>query len=261
MINPASEFGRGSPNVFLPRFFRTAPRNQFDETSISVRGRKPVMRPSLWRPLVTAIFLMHSGVAAAESSRGAYVYSDEKSCLSGGRISAPICANAAANARAEFDEKAPRYPTREACDRVFPRDRCSVGFSGADGWAGKRSAIYFSPRMFGFRINVLSEREAYVTPMITGPGISFSRRTAMRRDTGVDFAVARQARRNWRPDAQPASGGGESFGVDTAPPGDGAGAIPPRPPVDPNFDCASVLEPNARGDAATGCYLMPGRHR
>lgn len=259
MINPGSEFRRESPNVFLPRFVRTAPRNEFDETPIFLRERKPVMRPLLWRRLVVpAIFLAQASVAAAETHRGAYVYSDEKSCVAGGRVDAPICANAAANARAEFDEKAPRYPTREACDRVFPRDRCSVGFSGADGWAGKRSAIYFSPRMFGFRINILSEREAYVTPMITG--ISFSRRTAMRRDTGVDFAVARQARRNWRPDAQPASGGGESFGVDTPPSGDGSGAVP-RPPIDPNFNCAAVLEPNAHGDAASGCYPMPGRHR
>jgi len=39
-------------------------------------------------------------------------------------------ANAAANARSEFDEKAPRFPTSDGCEGVFGRGGCSLAFPG-----------------------------------------------------------------------------------------------------------------------------------
>ena len=64
-----------------------------------------------------------------------------------GKLSAEQCSNAATNVQAVFEPKAPRFPTRAACERVFPFADCSLGFEGAGGWVGKRSAIYFSPRL------------------------------------------------------------------------------------------------------------------
>ena len=84
--------------------------------------------------------------ASAEVKHGQFSFGAERSCVASGQLSGELCANAAANAQAEFDEKAPRFPTREACERAFGSSRCSVGFSGAHGWAGKKSGVYISLR-------------------------------------------------------------------------------------------------------------------
>jgi len=213
---------------------------------------------------VTACFVLLAAAGAqADVRRGQYVFSNERSCTLGGKLSNEQCANAAANAQAEFDEKAPRFPSREACEKSFSGG-CSLGFKGAEGWTGKKGGIYFSPRLQGFRVVVASERDMTVTPVSSGAAVNFSPRTILRKDTHINFADAHRARDNWRPTAAayPSSGGGagSQFGVDAPPPGE-HGALPPPPPVDPNFDCAAVLEPNARDHADTGCYLAPARHR
>ncbi len=199
-------------------------------------------------------FALLAGIGAgeAESLHGQYSFGTERSCVASGKLPREQCANAAANAQAEFEEKAPRFPTREACARSFPRSGCSIGFSGADGWAGKKSGLYFAPRQTGFRI---SGRDLSVVPYVEGPYIPFSRRTIVRKEIGINAQRAREARKNWRPQA-PGDGVG-GFGVETPAPGSG-GPLPPPPPVDPNFDCASVLEPSAL-NPETGCYLAPRR--
>lgn len=196
------------------------------------------------------------GFAAAETRRGQYSYGAERSCASAGKLSAEYCANAAANAQAEFEEKAPRFPTRAACESAFASTGCSVGFKGSDGWEGKKAGVYFTPRMSGFQVTVSSEREITVTPYLNGAAIGFSRRSALHKDTRIDPHVAAQARDNWRARA---AAGGAIYGVGAPPPGLGRGTLPPPPPVDPNFDCKSVLEPSAAGSADTGCYLAPAR--
>jgi uncharacterized protein YgiB involved in biofilm formation len=175
-------------------------------------------------------------------------------------LSAELCTNAAANAQAEFEEKAPRFPSREACQRAFASAGCSVGFKGSDGWAGKKSGIFFTPRQSGFLVTVSSERDMTVVPYAAGASIGFSRRSILRKDTRIDPRIAAKARENWRARAA-SDAGGAAYGVDTPPPGLGRGTLPPPPPVDPNFDCKSVLEPSARDSADTGCYLAPARRR
>jgi hypothetical protein len=189
---------------------------------------------------------------AAQVKPVEYSYGAEQGCILGGRLSAEQCANAAANARAEFEEKALRFPSRDACQRVFAAAGCELGFKGAEGWAGKKSGIYFSPRQAGFRVRLSSPRDATVTPFALGPRIQFSPRSISRKDTRIDPRTARNARDSWR--GQPGAAAG-TFGVDT--PSTPGGLVPPPPPVDPNFDCASVLEPSARDHAETGCYLAP----
>lgn len=210
--------------------------------------------------LILACALALAVPAAAQAPRAQYVYGAERACVSAGKFTQEQCANAAANAQAEFDEKAPRFPTREACEHAFGANKCSLGFSGADGWAGKKSGIHFSPRQDGFRIVAGAGRDMSVFPVVSGPAIGFSGRSIMRREAQINPALGRRARESWRAaPAQAAAGGAGQFGVDTPPPGTKAG-LPP-PPVDPHFDCAAVLEPSAKDSAGTGCYLAPARRR
>jgi len=109
-------------------------------------------------------------------------------------LNADQCANAAANARAKFASKAPRFPSREACERNFAAAGCGSGFKGAEGWAGKKSAIYFSPRQAGFRVLVSSPGDAGDTPFALDPLIRFSPRSIMRKDTRIGPKIAYNAR-------------------------------------------------------------------
>lgn len=187
------------------------------------------------------------GPARADPARGAFTYANARACASAGRLSAEICDNAEKNAAAEFEEKAPRFPTRQACETAR-HGPCAVGFSGAGGWTGHKADVYFTPRQQGFRVTVKSEREATTAPLASG--LSFSPRTALRRD----IAISAQAPRYWS-----GAAAGTRFGVATP---DGAkGDAPPPPPVDPNFDCAAYLEPSAKGDTSAGCAPAPARKR
>lgn len=183
-----------------------------------------------------------AGVASADPSGG--VFANARACVDRGRLPAEICANADANAAAEFDEKAPRFPTRSACEAAY--HSCAVGFRGAEGWAGRKGAVYFTPQRQGFRVTFKSAREASVTPV--APGLYFSSRTAVKRDVAIRANAAGSAAR-----AHPGAGG---FGLPTA---EGArGPLPPPPVTDPNFDCGAYLEPGS-GDPTTGC--APARKR
>jgi uncharacterized protein YgiB involved in biofilm formation len=181
--------------------------------------------------------------------------------MGAGKFTSEQCANAAANSKAEFEEKAPRFPSREACEKFFPEAGCSLGFKGADGWAGKKSGIYFSPRQQGF-IVAPSGRDAVTTPFTAGPHIDFSSRSIAKKNASVNSAIGQKARESWRaePAASPAKGASQELGLSNAPAGD-RGAVPPPPPVDPNFDCASFLEPAKDGQSGVGCYPAPARKK
>jgi hypothetical protein len=189
------------------------------------------------------------GLARAEPARGAFSYTSARACVSAGKLNAELCDHAEKNAAAEFEEKAPRFPTRQACETAR-HGPCAVGFSGAGGWTGRKTDVYFTPRQQGFRVTVKSERDATTTPVASG--LSFSPRTALRRDV----AISPQAHRYWS-GAAAAPAAGTSFGLAT--PEGAKGDVPPPPPVDPNFDCAAYLEPSAKGDPSTGCAPAPAR--
>lgn len=207
------------------------------------------------RPIAFATVLFASVAAVparAEMTHGAFSYSSAQNCVAAGKIPAEICAFADQNSAAEFEEKAPRFPTRAVCEKSF--GGCQLGFRGADGWAGRKGGVYFSPRRQGFRLIIKSEHDATVVP--TSPGLSFAPRSALRRDASINPRTARE-----QTGATPPAGAGQAgaFGVPTA---EGPrGTIPPRPPVDPNFDCAAVLEPGDKGDPSTGCVLAPANRR
>ncbi len=203
-----------------------------------------------------AVALLFAGGASAAMTYGAHDFGSERHCASTGKLPADICAIAAANAAAEFEEKAPRFAARDACERVF-RGGCSVGFRGAGGFAGRPGGVFFSPRQQGYRVTVKSDHDARVTPL--GAGAGFSARSALTRDTAIHPHGSRDYVAPTHASApRGAVSGNAGFGVAT-PDGPKSGALPPRPPTDPNFDCASVIEPGA--DPATACALAPARRR
>ena len=219
--------------------------------------------------LASAMVFAPALVARAGSPHGQYSFGAERACVAGGALGAEHCANAAANAQAEFDEKAPHFPSREACEQIFNIAGCSVGFAGADGWAGKKSGVYFTPRQQGFRVTVNSERDITVVPYTTGPTIDFTPRSVLKKDTRIDLKTAHHARETWSAHparvaspvgAEPRSA---QFGVST-PTAEGAArvALPPPPANDPNFDCAAVLEATPASNSNNpGCYPAPARRR
>lgn len=219
------------------------------------------MRFGDWRPELTshrlspvlALALFFSTTASGEIKRGQFSFGSERSCIAGSSLGAELCANAAVNAQTAFDEMAPRFPTRGACEQTFGRAGCSLGFSGADGWAGKRSGIYFTPRQSGFRITVSSERQMVVVPFVAGASLGFSPRTILEKDTRIDSRKARAAREAGR---DRLLSGGVEHAADVKPAPLPVDRRAPRM-VDPNFDCAAVLEAGA--DATTGCYPAPAR--
>jgi uncharacterized protein YgiB involved in biofilm formation len=118
------------------------------------KGKFMLKRPAMSQTQLLCCVGLSRVVATSVAARvksGQYSHSAEQNCILGGKLNAEQCANAAANAQAEFEEKAPRFPSREARERVFAAGGCNLGFKGAEGWAGKKAGICFSPRQAGFR--------------------------------------------------------------------------------------------------------------
>ncbi len=208
-----------------------------------------------------AIFFFVSSGLYAQTIGGQTRYRSEQNCIGANKLTQEQCANASANAQAEFEEKAPRFPTRESCEKIFAESGCGIGFKGADGWAGKKSGVYFSPRQQGFLV-MTTAKGAFAAPFTSGPNIRFSFREISKRNVAIDTVLGQRARESWRAEPARPSGGTtpNERGLSEAPMGDRA-AVPPPTPVDPNFDCSSVLEPSKDGRADIGCYPAPTRRR
>jgi hypothetical protein len=191
--------------------------------------------------------------AGAQALRGpgGAVYLNAAACVSRGGRNPQLCGYAEKNAAAEFEEKAPRFPTRAACESAL-RQPCAIGFNHAGAWSDHRRSIYFTPRQDGFRIIEASGRDPAVTPV--AGSLAFQPRPVTR----LDVKISPQASKYWDWTNRAAASSGD-LGVSS--PDGPKGEIPPPPPVDPNFDCAAVLEPSARASAATACALAPARGR
>ena len=215
--------------------------------------------------LVAAVFALATAPFAlagpAQPSRGSFQYASAQQCDSDRKIPAEFCANAEANARAEFDEKAPRFASREACEQSFGRGKCSLGFGAAEGASGKARAVHFSPRLDVFIVKVNGERDMSVLPQ--SASLRLDARTILRRDTHINPRIAAQAHKPVTAPLEPpvkAAAAGGNGGLDTphpasARPASAHGPFAAAPAPDPNFDCAAVLEPSPAGvDAGVGCY-------
>jgi hypothetical protein len=208
------------------------------------------------RVSISVAALLFVDAASADPLHNGYTYSSAAACAAAGRYPGSVCGYSERNAAAEFEEKAPRFAARAACEQAL-RQPCAIGFRGAGGWSGRKDSVYFTARQQGFRLDGTPGRDVKVTP-IAG-SLTFSARSALR----LDVAISPQAPRYWNAAATPLrpglTGQGPSFGVSN--PEGPKGETPPRPPIDPNFDCAAVLEPSAGSDPNTGCAPVPLRRR
>jgi hypothetical protein len=121
--------------------------------------------------------------ARAEQMR---VFVDVAACVASGAYGASDCRHAERNARAEFNEKAPRFPARATCERTF--GRCMIG----DILAGGRVDFVPTPRGFA----VLDVPRASVLPILERGGSQglFERRRIDRDDEGVHRRQGQLAR-------------------------------------------------------------------
>lgn len=99
--------------------------------------------------LAPVLSLANPADLAAQSPAATYVRRDE--CIEAGRLTAEQCEFAYRNARAEFEQRAPRYASRAACERSHKR--CGAQIVSSGGWEsfGKGGASYV-PRFIGVRV-------------------------------------------------------------------------------------------------------------
>jgi uncharacterized protein YgiB involved in biofilm formation len=133
-------------------------------------------------PLVSALLLL---AAAPPIAQPPHVFRDAAACVASGAYDASECRHAEHNAHAEFDEKAPRYSTRAACERRFAR--CMIG----DIFAG--GGVDFIPTPRGFAI--LSGPRAGALPVLEGGRSAglFDRRRIDRDEEAVHRGQTRNA--------------------------------------------------------------------
>ncbi|MGL5363295.1 MAG: DUF1190 domain-containing protein [Bosea sp. (in: a-proteobacteria)] len=121
--------------------------------------------------------------AAKPQTGASQTYARRDECVEAGRLSDAQCENAYRNARAEFEEKTPRYAGRASCERVHKR--CGVQVSGAGFEALARGGATYVPRFGGIRVNG-SGASATATPVVEGGGkLSFAARQVAALDNRV----------------------------------------------------------------------------
>ena len=100
--------------------------------------------------LAPALSLGSPGDLAAQGVGNTYVRRDE--CIAGGLLTVEQCEFAYRNARAEFEQRAPRYASRASCERAHKR--CGAQIVSTGGWEsfGKGGATYV-PRFVGIRVS------------------------------------------------------------------------------------------------------------
>ncbi|RDJ27405.1 DUF1190 domain-containing protein [Bosea caraganae] len=100
--------------------------------------------------LLPAFSLATPSDLAAQATGTVYERRDE--CIEAGKLGAAQCDFAYRNARAEFEQKAPRYASRALCERSHKR--CGAQVTSTGGWDsfGRGGATYV-PRFTGVRVS------------------------------------------------------------------------------------------------------------
>lgn len=114
------------------------------------------------------------GDLAAQAVGTTFVRRDD--CIDWGKLTAEQCENAYRNARAEYEQKAPRFASRAACERSHKRCAAQL-VATTGGWdALARGGATYVPRFIGIRISG-EGASAKTFPIIEGAGrIAFSAR-------------------------------------------------------------------------------------
>lgn len=99
--------------------------------------------------LASAVWLAAPPPAKAQAGGSVYERRDE--CVQAGLLTAAQCEFAYRNARAEFEQKVPRYASRALCERSHRR--CGAQMVSSGGWEsfGRGGATYV-PRFSGVRV-------------------------------------------------------------------------------------------------------------
>lgn len=153
-----------------------------------------IVRPML---LALAGFAVAPAELAAQAVGQTFVRRDE--CIASGKLSAQQCDNAYRNARAEFEQKVPRYATRAACLRAHKS--CAAQIATTGGWdaLARGGGASYVPRFAGIRVSG-EGAAARTLPIVEGNArIAFTPRQV----AALDDRVA--ARR-------PVTGGGQGGG-------------------------------------------------
>ena len=126
---------------------------------------------------------------AAPAAAQGIAYANRAACEQADRLTSEQCGFAFANARAEFEEKAPRYRGRQDCARSHKSCSAQLVGSGGLASAGREAAIYV-PRFEGVSIIEKDGRVAGVLPRVGGNSSRFKPRAIDRADEKVDGRVA-----------------------------------------------------------------------
>lgn len=121
------------------------------------------------------------------------IYADENDCVAKAALEATECHNAAFNSHAEYEEKAPRLDSNDACLRIFGAHNCSMRIGGGKG-------IAFLPSYRGFRLLRGKTGEMMALPVVPGAvaGIEFALRPVSELDIGQDAGRAARAQAAWQ---------------------------------------------------------------
>lgn len=114
--------------------------------------------------LLAGVSMVQAQPAASGPSQ-TYVRRDE--CLAGGRLSERECEFAYRNARAEFEEKTPRYRSRASCERAHKRCAVQVSAVGSFEDIAKAGGGTYVPKFKGIRVSGSGET-ARVFPEVEG---------------------------------------------------------------------------------------------
>lgn len=217
-----------------------------------LRRRMRAMSGTSSFSIAGTVIAVLSGPAYAGPTLGVHRFFSRDACIASGKLNRDICENAERNAAAEFEEKVVHYASRAACEQAQGRNRCALSLRQSAGAGGGRNGVSFTPRQDGFRIVVRSDFDIQTTPQ--AQGLTFSSRTALRRDTSIDVRKAHVA----APHVAPV--GGQTFGYSepTGPVIDRS-ALPPPIPNDPDFNCADYIDLSKGRDPSTAC--APARNR
>lgn len=107
--------------------------------------------------------------ARAQGSAGT-VFERRDECIAAGLLSAEQCDFAYRNARAEYEQKAPRYGSRQHCERRHGRCAAQLVATGWDALGkGKAGGASYVPRFAGVRITGTGSAMRAL-PTLTGTG-------------------------------------------------------------------------------------------
>jgi hypothetical protein len=165
----------------------------------------PKLGRSAWLAAIAASVLALAQAGNAEArmrkpppspaASASALYADEGDCVAKAALEAPECRNAALNSRAEYEEKAPRFDTNEACARFFGAHNCAMRIGGGP------KGIGFVPSYKGFSlVRGKGGAEVMTLPVLAGARalVEFTPRPVSRLDMAQDAARGARAQAAWQ---------------------------------------------------------------